>query len=134
MDPTTLLTLYDYSCWATDRVLSACRRAGEREFTAPRPELYYGSLRNTLVHMLSAEWICRLQQHHQQNELSRERRMGRSVDRRWRARGDDPLHSRDLCTDSYGCSKRCPLCYGFWCKFLCGYNFGHYGQLGGRRK
>jgi uncharacterized damage-inducible protein DinB len=59
MDPTSLLTLYDYSCWATDRVLTACRRAGEAAFLAPRPELYYGSLRNTLVHVLSAEWIWR---------------------------------------------------------------------------
>lgn len=59
MDKNTLAALYDYSYWATRRVLDAARQAGDEAFAAPRTELYYGSLRGTLTHILSAEWIWR---------------------------------------------------------------------------
>lgn len=60
MDTKTLTTLYNYSYWASQRVLDAAHQAGDNAFIANRPELYYGSLRGTLVHILSAEWIWRI--------------------------------------------------------------------------
>lgn len=50
--------LYDYSYWATARVLRAAEgiSAGELSAAADFP---MGSLRGTLVHALSAEWIWR---------------------------------------------------------------------------
>jgi uncharacterized damage-inducible protein DinB len=39
--------------------LQALRQAGDEAFIAPRSELYYGSLRGTLTHILTAEWIWR---------------------------------------------------------------------------
>ena len=59
MDKNILIALYDYTYWASGRTLDAARRAGDKAFVTPRPELYYGSLRGTLVHILSAEWIWR---------------------------------------------------------------------------
>jgi uncharacterized damage-inducible protein DinB len=59
MDKASLITLYDYTYWATARMLDAARQAGDEAYAAPCPELYYGSLRGTLVHILSAEWIWR---------------------------------------------------------------------------
>ena len=59
MDKSTLLTLYDYSYWSTRRVLDITHQAGDEAFAAQNPGLYYGSLRGTLVHVLSAEWIWR---------------------------------------------------------------------------
>ena len=60
MDTATLITLYDYTCWATGCVLQATRLAGNEAFMAARPALYYGSLRGTLTHILAAERIWRL--------------------------------------------------------------------------
>lgn len=59
MNIATLATLYDYSYWATGRVMHSTSQAGAEAFTASRPELYYGSLRGTLAHILTAEWIWR---------------------------------------------------------------------------
>lgn len=59
MDKSTLLTLYDYTYWATLRLLDTTHQAGDEAFAAQHPGLYYGSLRGTLVHILSAEWIWR---------------------------------------------------------------------------
>jgi uncharacterized damage-inducible protein DinB len=60
MDKTSLTTLYDYTYWATGRVLDAVRQAGGEAFSASHPELYYGSLQGTLGHMVGAEWIWRM--------------------------------------------------------------------------
>lgn len=59
MDKVSLATLYDYSFWATARILDTTQKAGDEAFIAPRPELNESSLRNTMAHILSAEWIWR---------------------------------------------------------------------------
>lgn len=51
--------LFDYNYWANGRILDAAAEVGRDEFVAPAP-LSHGSLRGTLVHTLSAEWIWRL--------------------------------------------------------------------------
>jgi uncharacterized damage-inducible protein DinB len=52
--------LYDYNFWANARVLGAASAASEEEFIAPAG-LTYGSVRGTLVHVLSPEitWLAR---------------------------------------------------------------------------
>jgi len=52
-------TFYEYTYWATARVLNAAARLSPGQFTAPTGGSY-GSLRGTLVHTLSAEWIWRM--------------------------------------------------------------------------
>ena len=47
--------LYDYHYWANRRLVDAVSRLTPREFTQPVAGSY-GSVRNTLVHVLSAEW------------------------------------------------------------------------------
>lgn len=47
--------LYDYHYWATRQVLDAVARLTPDQFTRPVAGSY-GSVRNTLVHILSAEW------------------------------------------------------------------------------
>lgn len=53
-----ILTLYDYNYWANRRILRAVERLDAAQFTAPTTHTY-GSLRGTLIHTLSAEWIWR---------------------------------------------------------------------------
>jgi uncharacterized damage-inducible protein DinB len=52
-------TLYDCTYWATGRVLAAAARLSPDQFVAPTGGSY-GSLRGTLAHTLSAEWIWRM--------------------------------------------------------------------------
>jgi uncharacterized damage-inducible protein DinB len=47
--------LFDYSYWANDRVFSVLSQLTTEHFTQPVAGSY-GSIRNTMVHMLSAEW------------------------------------------------------------------------------
>jgi uncharacterized damage-inducible protein DinB len=58
MQISELRLLYDYSYWATGRILEAVERLGPERFTAIQGH-GCGSLQSTLVHMLSAEWIWR---------------------------------------------------------------------------
>ena len=51
--------LFDYNAWANDRVLRAAGRLSPEQFTAPA-QASFGSLRGTLVHLLSAEWTWRM--------------------------------------------------------------------------
>ena len=51
--------LYDYNAWATERVLGATAQLSPEQFVAPAP-VSFGSLRATLVHLLSAEWMWRM--------------------------------------------------------------------------
>jgi uncharacterized damage-inducible protein DinB len=51
-------TLYDYNYWANAKILEATEQVSEARFIEETPESH-GSLRGTLVHMLSAEWIWR---------------------------------------------------------------------------
>ena len=50
-----LETLYDYVYWANRRLFAVLARLTPEEFTRGVAGSY-GSVRNTLVHMLSAEW------------------------------------------------------------------------------
>jgi len=52
--------LYDYGYWANKRVFEALLRLGSGQFTKSMPS-GHGSIRNTLVHVLSAEagWLDR---------------------------------------------------------------------------
>lgn len=52
---TDLRSLFDYVYWANGKLLEAVSRLPPEEFTQPVAGSY-GSVRNTLVHMLSAEW------------------------------------------------------------------------------
>ncbi len=55
-----LVTLYDYSYWANDRLFTAIAPMSADEFTREVAGSY-GSVRSTLVHMMSAEsgWLDR---------------------------------------------------------------------------
>ena len=58
MQKSDVLMLYDYNCWANQRILAAAAQVSEENFITPAsPNL--GSLRSTLVHMLGAEWVWR---------------------------------------------------------------------------
>ena len=50
-----LQTLYDYSYWANTRLFDVVSRLTHEEFTRPVAGSY-ASIRNTLVHIMSAEW------------------------------------------------------------------------------
>jgi uncharacterized damage-inducible protein DinB len=51
-------TLYDYNYWANAKILEAAEHVSEVQFIEETKD-GYRSLRGTLVHMLSAEWIWR---------------------------------------------------------------------------
>ncbi len=53
-----ILTLYDYNYWANNRILQTASQLSETQLDAP-VDFSAGSLRATLVHTLSAEWIWR---------------------------------------------------------------------------
>jgi len=59
MKKSEILTLFDYNQWANRRILDTAENLSEDLFTAPA-ELSFRSLRGTLVHVLSAEWVWRL--------------------------------------------------------------------------
>jgi uncharacterized damage-inducible protein DinB len=63
MNKAEILMLFDYSAWANRRILDAAEGLSPEQFTAPAG-LDYGSLRGTLVHILSAEttWRKRCQE------------------------------------------------------------------------
>ena len=48
--------LYDYNSWANGRVLEACSALNEEQFTRDLKSSF-SSVRDTLVHVSSAEWI-----------------------------------------------------------------------------
>jgi uncharacterized damage-inducible protein DinB len=51
-----LRELYDYSYWARDRQLEACSTLSEEQFLRPMGSSF-SSVRDTLAHILGAEWI-----------------------------------------------------------------------------
>lgn len=55
MSVTDIERLYDYHYWANRQLVSVVSRLTGEEFTQPVAGSY-GSIRNTLVHVLSAEW------------------------------------------------------------------------------
>jgi uncharacterized damage-inducible protein DinB len=59
MNRSDILTLFDYNDWANGRITAVAERVSDEQLLAPA-NASHGSLRDTLVHMLSAEWIWRL--------------------------------------------------------------------------
>jgi uncharacterized damage-inducible protein DinB len=52
----TLRELFNYNYWARDRQLEACRALTKEQFLQPLGNSY-SSLRDTLAHLVGAEWI-----------------------------------------------------------------------------
>jgi uncharacterized damage-inducible protein DinB len=57
MQTSDLLLLYDYNYWANRRILDTAARASEAQLGQAHN---WGSVHDTLVHTLSAEWIWRM--------------------------------------------------------------------------
>ncbi len=62
MRKTDILTLFEYNYWANNRILRATEQVSLEQFIAPA-RLSHSSLRGTLVHALSTEWIWRMRTH-----------------------------------------------------------------------
>ena len=58
MDKQDILILYQYNAWSNAKILDAASNITQVQFLAPTP-FPHGSLRGTLVHALSGEWIWR---------------------------------------------------------------------------
>lgn len=63
MNTSDIQTLIDYHYWANQRILDQAARLTQEQYTAPA-NVPFGSLRGTLVHLLSAErtWRMRCQE------------------------------------------------------------------------
>ncbi len=55
MDVNYFRTLYDYNHWANEQILSAVDKGGDIQFITPAQ--YGRSIRDIMVHVMSAEWI-----------------------------------------------------------------------------
>lgn len=66
-----MLTLYDYNYWANDRILGAAANISQEQWGATST-FPYGSLHNTLLHMLDTEfgWRMRCQYNQAAPDLS----------------------------------------------------------------
>ena len=58
MNLAAIHSLFDYNYWVNERILATAAGLSPEQFTAPGP-VSHGSLRDTLVHTLSAEWAWR---------------------------------------------------------------------------
>lgn len=58
MQVSDILTLYEYNYWANRHLLDVAGQLSEAQFAAPAP-VSHKSLRGTLVHVMSAEWLWR---------------------------------------------------------------------------
>lgn len=56
MNKEYFLMLYDYNYWVNKKILDAAEKVSDAQFVANAPHSF-GSLRGTLVHTLTAEWI-----------------------------------------------------------------------------
>lgn len=56
VSPNVLRELYDYNYWACDQQLAVCATLSEEQLTRPLGSSF-GSLRDTLKHLLGAEWV-----------------------------------------------------------------------------
>ena len=63
MQTADLVFLYRYNEWADRRILAAAARLTPEQFLAPTG-LSWGSVRDVLVHALSATWIWRMRLQH----------------------------------------------------------------------
>src|SRR5713226_8686578 len=50
------VTLYNYTYWANAKILNTSQQLSDEQFVAPA-QVSHGSLRGTLVHTMSAEWM-----------------------------------------------------------------------------
>ena len=50
-----LETLFDYGYWANKKLFKLMSQLTPEQFTQPQAD-NHGSIKNTMVHMLSAEW------------------------------------------------------------------------------
>ncbi|NJP07468.1 MAG: hypothetical protein HC837_18510 [Chloroflexaceae bacterium] len=55
-----MMTLFEYNFWANQRVRKCSAQCDTEQFVAPVESLSHGSLRGTLTHILSAEWVWRM--------------------------------------------------------------------------
>ena len=53
-----IATLFDYDCWATEKVMKETVNLSTEQLKA-QTECSHGSLKGTIVHIISAEWIWR---------------------------------------------------------------------------
>jgi uncharacterized damage-inducible protein DinB len=51
--------LFDYYYWGRDRILENVAKLSQAQYLEPKP-YSHGSVHNTLVHILSAEWLWRM--------------------------------------------------------------------------
>ena len=58
MDKHDILSLFQYNAWSNAKILDAASNVTQEQFLAPA-SFPHGSLRGTLVHALSGEWIWR---------------------------------------------------------------------------
>jgi len=58
MNKQDILTLFTYNLWANTRILDTVAKATPEQFLAPA-HFPHGGLRNTLTHILFAEWLWR---------------------------------------------------------------------------
>ena len=57
--------LIEFNFWATKKILDKAAKLSDEQFVAPQPAGFSaGSLRATLVHALSAEWVWRMRFQH----------------------------------------------------------------------
>lgn len=56
MDPDYFVTLFGYNYWANARILNTATSLTDEQFVTMQPD-GIGSLRSTLVHIMSAEWL-----------------------------------------------------------------------------
>ncbi len=59
MKTNEIVQLYEYKAWADARILATAAGPSTAQFLEPVARLSHGSLRGTLVHALSAQWIWR---------------------------------------------------------------------------
>ena len=57
--------LIEWNFWATKKILDKASKVSSEQFVAPQPAGFSaGSLRGTLVHAMSAEWVWRMRLQH----------------------------------------------------------------------
>jgi len=56
MNPSEMLTLFEYNAWADRRVSQACTALSAEQFTKPMSSSF-SSVRDTLAHILGVEWL-----------------------------------------------------------------------------
>ncbi|NIM95240.1 MAG: hypothetical protein GTO18_16200 [Anaerolineales bacterium] len=64
-----LLLFYEYNYWATGKILASGSNLSQEQFTL-ESSFGHGSVRSTLVHILSAEWVWRIRCQHDESPSS----------------------------------------------------------------